>query len=110
VLFETEPGPVETPAEGVDVPCAILRGEAFVEACCTSADNPVATPTAVVRTALQHEIGGYRKSLPYTADLEMWLRFAARACVAWVDAHQAYKRLHASNMQHQYVRSLAELR
>jgi hypothetical protein len=75
----------------------------LIEDCCGQGGNPVATPTAVFRTATQKDIGGYRKSLPHTADLENWLRFAARAAVARLRAHQAYKRMHAANMQHQYV-------
>ena len=110
VQFSTQPGPAETPADLADPPRTILPGEVFVESCCADAHNPVATPTAIVRTSLQHVVGGYRQTLPHTADLEMWLRFAARGAVAWIDAHQAYKRMHASNMQHQYAQPLVELR
>jgi glycosyltransferase involved in cell wall biosynthesis len=111
VFFQTDPGPPETPAEVTDCGCDIVTGGAFIEACCAMAHNPVATPTAVVRTALQHQIGGYRRELPHTGDLDMWLRFATRSAVARVDAHQAYKRMHASNMQHEYVRAaLGDLR
>jgi glycosyltransferase involved in cell wall biosynthesis len=81
----------------------ILRGEEFIESCCQAGDNPVATPTAIVRTSVQHEIGGYRKSLPHSADMEMWLRCAARGAIARVNAVQAYKRMHQSNMQYQYL-------
>jgi glycosyltransferase involved in cell wall biosynthesis len=111
VFFATEPGPAQTPEDSVDCPCTVLTGEAFVESCCAAAHNPVATPTVVVRTALHHEVGGYRKALPHTADLELWLRFAARGSVGRLEAHQAYKRMHESNMQHQYVRTaLPDLR
>jgi glycosyltransferase involved in cell wall biosynthesis len=111
VLFDAEPGPPETPADVIACPTDVLAGEAFMADCCANASNPVATPTAVVRTALQHEVGGYRETLPHTGDLEMWLRLAGRAGVARVGAHQAYKRIHASNMQHEYVRGvLADLR
>ncbi len=110
-FFETEPGPAQTPAEVADAPYQVLAGEAFVAACCDSADNPVATPTAVVRTDLLRQVGGYTKSLPHTADMELWLRFAARGSVARVEAHQAFKRMHQANMQHRYVRAaLTDLR
>jgi glycosyltransferase involved in cell wall biosynthesis len=93
-----EPGPSICP------PCvSVLDGVAFIEHCCEVAGNPVATPTAVVRTSLQTQVGGYRKHLPHTADMELWLRCAARAAVARVEAVQAFKRIHTSNMQHAYL-------
>jgi glycosyltransferase involved in cell wall biosynthesis len=103
VVFEAEPGLPRTPAEATDCPYEVIASEAFIEDCCGQGGNPVATPTAVFRTATQKDVGGYRKSLPHTADLENWLRIAARAAVARLRAHQAYKRMHAGNMQHQYV-------
>jgi hypothetical protein len=65
---------------------------------CAGANNVVSTPTAVVRTRLQQEIGGYHKELPHTGDLEMWMRFAAHAPVGVVDANQAFYRVHGRNM------------
>lgn len=61
--------------------------------------NVVATPTVVVRTAIQHQTGGYRPELPHAGDLEMWLRIAARSDVAYIKgAAQAWYRLHSSSM------------
>ena len=81
----------------------IVPGVEFIAECCRSGQNPVATPTVVVRTALWKRLGGYRKDLPHTADMELWLRFAAYASVAVIDAVQAMKRMHAGNMQHRYI-------
>jgi glycosyltransferase involved in cell wall biosynthesis len=81
----------------------VLDGHAFIEHCCEIAGNPVATPTAVVRTSLQMEVGGYRRHLPHSADMEMWLRCASRAAVARVEAVQAFKRMHNANMQQAYL-------
>jgi glycosyltransferase involved in cell wall biosynthesis len=68
------------------------------------------TPTAIVRTSTQKAIGGYRASLPHTADTEMWMRFAAHGGVARIDAVQAIYRRHASNMSKVYFdRELADL-
>lgn len=101
-LFAKDPSRDESSGgDGV----SIISGQAFVEECCAVAHNPVATPTVVVRTSVQHAVGGYRKSLPHTADMELWLRFAAHSAVAKVDALQAFKRMHTSNMQHQYQKS-----
>ncbi len=53
----------------------------------------------MVRTKLQHEIGGYRPDLPHSGDLEMWLRFAAHSDVAFLrNVDQAYYRVHPSSM------------
>jgi hypothetical protein len=81
----------------------VIKGEEFLELACRGGDNPVATPTALVRTDLQRRIGGYRKTLPHTGDLEMWLRFAAHASIGRIDAVQAYKREHANNMVRQFT-------
>jgi glycosyltransferase involved in cell wall biosynthesis len=81
----------------------VVKGEEFLEIACRGGSNPVATPTALVRTDLQRRIGGYRKTLPHTGDLEMWLRFAAHASIGRIDAVQAYKREHANNMVKQFT-------
>jgi glycosyltransferase involved in cell wall biosynthesis len=101
IHFSTE----RPPARPDPGPCSgrVLGGEGFIRSFCESGSNPVATPTAVVRTALQKALGGYRADLPHTADMELWLRFGASAAVGVLDADQAFKRQHASNMQHDYV-------
>jgi glycosyltransferase involved in cell wall biosynthesis len=80
----------------------IHTGPEFVEACCRACDNLVPTPTAVVRTTVQHRVGGYRPELPHAGDLEMWLRFAAHGSVAALDSQQAYYRVHPKNMSVRY--------
>jgi glycosyltransferase involved in cell wall biosynthesis len=84
-------------------PFEVVEGEAFIERACLTAQNPVATPTAVMRTALQKVVGGYRSDLPHTADLEIWLRCAARAPVGILGADQAFKRMHGHNMGADYL-------
>ena len=66
--------------------------------------NPVHTPTAVVRTRLLKQVGGYRPELPHSGDMEMWLRLAAHADVAEFDGYLAVWRRHESNMQFEYYR------
>jgi glycosyltransferase involved in cell wall biosynthesis len=109
IMFHTEqPPPVPRLSPGR---AEILSGPDFLEMLCTSAANPVATPTAVVRTTLLHKLGGYRKELPHTADLELWLRFAVHSSVGVIDTYQAYKRMHCQNMQYDYVNTaLTDLR
>lgn len=63
------------------------------------ARNCIYSPEVVMRTGVQHEIGGYRPELPDTGDLEMWLRAASVADVAYVaGVDQAFYRVHAKNM------------
>jgi glycosyltransferase involved in cell wall biosynthesis len=64
-----------------------------------TAHNVVATPAVVVRTAVQHKVGGYRPELPHAGDLEMWLRIASVSDIAYVKGTpQACYRLHAMSM------------
>jgi glycosyltransferase involved in cell wall biosynthesis len=68
----------------------------------SGANNLVPTPTAVVRTTLQKQVGGYNKELPHAGDMEMWLRLASHAGVGYINKDQAVYRRHASNMSLQY--------
>jgi glycosyltransferase involved in cell wall biosynthesis len=68
--------------------------------------NPVPTPTAVVRTALQRSVGGYRSDLPHTGDMEMWMRLSVHAPVAVLRSVQAYYRWHAGNMSIKYYNNI----
>jgi len=56
------------------------------------------SPEVVVRTSLQHQVGGYDPDLQHTGDAEMWMRLAAYADVGYVRADQAFYRRHSSNM------------
>jgi glycosyltransferase involved in cell wall biosynthesis len=87
----------------------VYPGSSFLFEMCREAVNSVPTPTAVVRTALQHQIGGYRADLPHTCDFEMWLRCAAYADVAHIDAVQAFYRVHSTQMSGGFV-GLSDLR
>lgn len=65
--------------------------------------NPVPTPSAIARTRVQHLVGGYSASLPHTADMEMWMRFAVYGAIGVVPQVLAYKRTHSTNMSIQYA-------
>jgi glycosyltransferase involved in cell wall biosynthesis len=69
---------------------------------CATAVNFVPTPTAIARTSVQKAIGGYRASLPHSGDMEMWLRFAAHAAVARINAVQGIYRKHSTAMSNAY--------
>lgn len=78
----------------------VVSGPKFVAM--SGAGNMVATPTAVVRTTLQHAVGGYRPELPHSGDMEMWLRLATLGSVAILRADQAVYRRHSANMSAAY--------
>ena len=48
-------------------------------------------------------VGRHSEELPHTGDLELWLRLGLFGPVCRIDADQAYKRLHAVNMQYAYI-------
>lgn len=78
----------------------VWSGEEWIERRCRKGDNCISSPEVVVRTSLQHAIGGYDPELPFSGDLEMWLRAAAGGDVGRVNgAAQAYYRIHTSSMQ-----------
>ena len=81
-----------------------VSGEAFIASVCRNAQNPVTTPTVVVRADVHRMVGGYEPSLPHTADMELWLRLATKGTVVTLGALQALKRKHARNMQIGYIR------
>jgi glycosyltransferase involved in cell wall biosynthesis len=63
------------------------------------AQGCITSPEVVVRTTLQHKVGGYDPALPATGDTEMWMRLAAHADVGYLrGVDQAYYRLHGNNM------------
>jgi hypothetical protein len=99
----------ERPPAGEGPHTAVLSTAEFVRLTCDVAGNVVPTPTAVVRTKLQLELGGYRHDLPHSGDMEMWLRFAAHGAVGVVDAVQGFYRVHATNMSVGY-RGVRDLR
>jgi glycosyltransferase involved in cell wall biosynthesis len=79
----------------------IVPGLDWIEQRCRNAGNAACSPEVLVRTSLQHELGGYLPTLPYSGDLEMWLRFAARSDIGILDSVQAYYRLHGRSMTDQ---------
>jgi glycosyltransferase involved in cell wall biosynthesis len=75
----------------------------FITQCCKEVWNPISSPSAVVRTAIQKSVGGYIPDLMHSGDREMWLRLATRGHVAELKGVvQAYYRVHESNMHKQW--------
>jgi glycosyltransferase involved in cell wall biosynthesis len=86
---------------GQDASWQILTGLDFIRR--SGARNIVPTPTAVVRTRLQKQLGGYRPELPHSGDFEMWLRLAAHCSIGVSEAYHAVYRRHPNNMSLLYT-------
>lgn len=54
----------------------VHRGPDWIRTACTRGINGIVCPEAIVRTSAQLKVGGYRADLPYSSDMEMWLRLA----------------------------------
>jgi len=101
MILKGEAEPHGAPLAPDDYKTNILSGARFLEFCC-EVGNPVPTPTAVLRTSLQHKIGRYNPDLPHTSDYEMWMRCALHGDVGFVHAVQGYYRVHGAAMSAHY--------
>jgi hypothetical protein len=108
VYFTETPLPAPSTRTGQHV---VWGGIEWARSRCEMGRGGIVSPEVVVRTELQQEVGGYRLELPHSGDTEMWLRFALRADVAYVDADHAYYRMHATSMsKSQFSTALADAR
>ena len=60
----------------------VYPGATWIDKRCESGKNPIRAPEALMRTEVQLAAGPYDPRCPYTFDLNMWLRMAARSDVA----------------------------
>ena len=89
---------------------SVWPGHWWLEHRFRQAENPITSPEIIVRTSLQHRVGGYDPQLPRAADMEMYLRLAANADVGFLrGVDQAYYRVHGQNMS-KAVSALMDLR
>jgi glycosyltransferase involved in cell wall biosynthesis len=89
---------------------SVWTGQEWLEHLFSQAENPLTTPEVVVRTSLQHEVGGYDPQLPKAADMELFMKLAAHAHVGFIrGVDQAFYRRHDSNMS-KTVTPLMDLR
>lgn len=78
----------------------IWRGADWIEIMCRTGRNFIVCPEVVMRTSVQHRIGGYDPGLPHSGDMEMWLRAASVSDVGHLrGVDQAFYRSHALSMQ-----------
>jgi GT2 family glycosyltransferase len=94
-------GTLHPPLDTPEVPHPVPQfecGREFVARLCRHPVNSVGANTVVRRTTTQKRVGHYNPALPYTDDLEMWLRLAMQGRVAFTPAVQAIRRYHPERM------------
>jgi hypothetical protein len=78
----------------------VWSGDEWIERLCRTGRNCIFNPEVVMRTSVQHALGGYDPELAHSGDLEMWLRAATISDVGRVNgAAQGYYRIHDNSMQ-----------
>lgn len=65
-------------------------------------DNFIACPSVVARRACFERMGSFNPHLPFTADLEMWLRFCLFYDVAYIETPLVQYRWHPGNETHRF--------
>jgi GT2 family glycosyltransferase len=80
----------------------VCSGLAFIRHLCRTGANPVGASTVLRRTSIQKQAGYYRPELPYTDDMELWLRLACLGNVAKTSAAQAIRRKHPKQHSSHY--------
>lgn len=86
----------------LDAPSCVVSGKKLIRRFCERG-NVVPTPCAVMRTSVQHQIGGYNPLFKHTSDLDMWMRAAAVGSVGIINAIQGLYRWHGANMSAAYL-------
>lgn len=87
----------------------VLSGPDFLRQCCLHWCG-VASPTALIRTSVHHEVGAMDPRFLQTCDVEIWMRLATRASIAAINTVQAYYRRHEANMSTAFMsRPLSDL-
>lgn len=82
----------------------VYRGNDWIERLCRTTHNPIATPEALVRTSVMQQVGRYEERTPHTSDLNLWLRIAAVADIAYLRGPvQACFRMHATNYSWEFA-------
>jgi glycosyltransferase involved in cell wall biosynthesis len=77
----------------------VWPGRRWVKVRCREGHNCIASPEAMVRVAVQRQVGTYDLESHHASELNMWLRIGAVADVAYVKgAHQALYRVHQTSM------------
>ncbi|MDT7616549.1 MAG: hypothetical protein QOG20_603 [Pseudonocardiales bacterium] len=82
-----------------DLRSVVWPGHDWIAASCDRGVTDVRSPEVIVRTSAQREAGGYNPKVPYSSDMEMWLRLAVLGDVVEVSGPiAAFYRFHPTNM------------
>jgi len=77
----------------------VWHGRDWIALRCKTGHNCISSPEVVVRNAVQKAVGGYDPRCQHGSDLNMWLRIAAVADIAYIrGVPQAFYRIHADSM------------
>ena len=89
----------------------VWPGAEWVRIRCRSTYNCISSPEVVVRNSVQRAVGGYDPACHHSSDLNMWLRIAAVADVAYVrGVPQAVYRVHSDSMLRSAASTMVDLR
>jgi glycosyltransferase involved in cell wall biosynthesis len=78
---------------------------------CRSTYNCISSPEVVVRGSIQRAVGGYNPACHHASDLNMWLRIATIADIAYVrGVPQAVYRVHSDSMLRSQTSTMVDLR
>lgn len=101
VAFEAGATPVVPLPPSVE--WIVTRGHDFIDGLCRRPVNNVGATTVVRRTSAQKQAGYYRAELPFTDDLELWLRLATIGDIASTTTVQAIRRIHKAQATNSFV-------
>jgi glycosyltransferase involved in cell wall biosynthesis len=110
--FSGDDAPDEIDDAMSEVSPIVHSGEAWIRERCRTGTNPMFTPEVMIRTRVLRKVGGgVNPKCPHTSDLNLWLRIASEADVAYLPGHlQALYRRHPLNHSIAYQRDvLAEM-
>jgi glycosyltransferase involved in cell wall biosynthesis len=100
-----EPPPARTRVRG----WTVWSGGSWLRHRCAEGVNCITSPEVLMRTSVVREVGGQR-NLAHTHDMEMWMRLARAADVAFIEgADQAWHREHAASRSAREVDVLTDL-
>jgi hypothetical protein len=89
----------------------VWSGARWIRIRCRSTYNCISSPEVVVRNSVQRAVGGYDPACHHTSDLNMWLRIAALADIAYIrGVPQAVYRVHCDSMLRSRASDILDLR
>jgi hypothetical protein len=88
----------------------VWSGANWLRIRCRSTYNCISSPEVVVRNSVQRAVGGYDPACHHASDLNMWLRIAAIADIAYVrGVPQAIYRVHSDSMLRSSTNTMVDL-